>query len=120
MGSVYAIQTEDECRARFDELLEMVQEAHASRSEDDKKSLIRELKNSLAEDCRKWDESRASEIENYFYYPAIKEAHARAPSLNRKKTWDRDLDEVEFQLRYYRELLTGDRERKKVDTTRGE
>jgi hypothetical protein len=107
MGSLYAIQTEDDCRARLGELLEMAQAARVASYDDDKESLIRDLKKRLAEDRKKWDENRASRIEILFYRPAINEAHAHAPSLSRKKTWDRDLDEVAFQLKYYWQQLAG-------------
>ena len=96
--SLYGIETEDDCRARIDELLEMQRLAKAAMD----KVAIARLKTKLTE-CYTLGSTitgrdRMSKVEDIYFWPAIQEAHAFCPSLANRSAWSGGLDEVEWKL----------------------
>ncbi|SRR5258708_1566309 len=100
--SLYGIESEDDCRAKIDELLEF----HARAERAMNKESIRIIKDRLAEYRKAGNTNdgkrRMSSVEERYFWPAINEAYVRAPNLNAPKTWRDGLSEIHLNLTYYR------------------
>jgi len=96
--SLYNIETEDQCWARVDELLELTRHAKATPSV----KTIGALKNCLKEYFDLGNtikgKNRMSKVEQMFFWPSIHEAYVYAPKLNAPKRWSERLSEVEYKL----------------------
>jgi hypothetical protein len=97
--SLYGIETEDDCRARIDELLEMQRLAKAAMD----KPTIAYLKTRLTEYYTLGNtikgRNKMSKAEEIYFWPAIQEAHAFSPSVADRATWNEGLEQVEWKLK---------------------
>jgi predicted transcriptional regulator len=98
MASLYGIESEDDCRKKIDELLELHRRAEKAMN----KESIAALKSQLKDYYERADDSRMSAVERACFWPAIQEAYVRSPNLARPQTWRDGLYEIELNLRYYR------------------
>lgn len=100
--SLFGIESEDDCRRKFDELLEL--HARAERAMD--KETIAALKSQLKNYYRQGDTSvgrqKMSRVEAQYFWPAIQDAYVRAPRLSSRKTWNDGLYDIEHALRFLR------------------
>jgi hypothetical protein len=100
--SLFGIESEDDCREKIDELLELHHSAETANS----KEAIDALKSALRDYYRKADTLRGSQqmspVEQQWFWPAIQEAYVKGPKLNSRQTWNDGLYNVEYYLRYYR------------------
>jgi hypothetical protein len=100
--SLYGITTDDDCRAKIDELLKLSRQATQALT----KEKVETVKARLAEYYKigssQRGKARMSCVEQAFFWPAIAEAYVRAPNLNSPRTWREGLSEIESNLRYYR------------------
>ncbi len=96
--SLYNIETEDQCWAKVDDLLELTRHAKATPSV----KTIGALKNRLKEYFDLGNtikgKNRMSKVEQIFFWPSIYEAYVYAPKLNTPRTWSERLSEVEYKL----------------------
>lgn len=114
MTSLYGIESEDDCRAKIDELLELHARAeHAMEKESGrqlKKESIRLLKDRLEEYYKAGNtnegERRMSSVERRYFWPAVRDAYVKAPKLNSPQTWNNGLYEIHSSLTYYRQMLS--------------
>src|SRR5208283_532135 len=102
MASLYGIETEDACREKIDELLEMCCRAEQAMN----KLEIAALKFRFEEDFKEGDTQKGrdqmSDVESAFYWPAIRDAYEKAPNLTSPKMWPDGLYEIASSLRHYR------------------
>jgi hypothetical protein len=98
MPSLYGIESEDDCRKRIDELLEL----HAQAEKSMNKELIATLKSKLKDYYKQGNRTKMSAVESAYFWPAIQEAYVRSPNLASPKTWREGLYEIHSSLRYYR------------------
>jgi hypothetical protein len=102
MASLYGIESEDDCRAKIDELLEL----HHRAEEAMNKGTITVLKTRLREYYKMGDTEKGrnqmSPIESAWFWPAIQRAYVGSPNLASPKTWHDGLYEIGLNLRYYR------------------
>jgi hypothetical protein len=100
--SLYGISSNDDCRARIDELLELKERASKAMTKEE----VGAVKSRLAEYYRMGDsqegKAQMTRVEQAFFWPAIVEAYVRSPNLNSPRTWQEGLSEIESNLRYYR------------------
>ena len=100
--SLYGIKSEDDCRAKIDELLQLVAIAEQAMN----KETVRAIKDRLAEYRKAGNtseaERRMSSVERAYFWPAINETYVRAPNLNARKTWREGLSEMRLNLSYRR------------------
>ena len=100
--SLFGIESEEDCRKKLDELLEL--HARAKRAMD--KETIAALNSQLKHYYRKGDtirgRQRMSQIEAQYFLPAIQDAYVRAPRLSSRKTWNDGLYDIEHALRFLR------------------
>lgn len=110
MSNVYGITSEAECRARIDELLLRNQEAQRAPFGEE----VKVITSRLTDLYKKGNTTRAQElmspIESAYFWPAIQEAHARRPLLNKRDTWVEGLNDIEDTLKYHRPGENGSRE----------
>lgn len=102
MASLYGIETEEECRAKLDELLVLHQRAEQTRT----KETVAPLKSSLETYFKKGRTAggakQMSPVEQKYFWPAVMEAFVKAPNLARPSTWADGLYDVRFYLVYNR------------------
>ncbi len=102
MASLYGIETEDGCREKMDELLELCRRAERAMN----KLEIAILKSRLEEDYKEGDtqegRDQMSDVESTFYWPAIRDAYEKAPKLTSPKMWPDGLNDIVLSLRHYR------------------
>lgn len=102
MASLYGIETEDVCREKIDELLEMCRRAEQAMN----KLEIAVLKSRLQEDYKEGDTQKGrdqmSDVESSFYWPAIRDAYEKTPKLTSPKMWPAGLHEIASSLQHYR------------------
>jgi hypothetical protein len=98
VSNVYGIQTEDDCRAKIDELLALNAKAEETLSRED----VGAVKARLAALCDEADDKRMSKVEASYFWPAIRDAHLHAPHLGQPRTWRSKLDDIEWYLNYWR------------------
>ena len=106
MSNLYGIESESDCRAKLDELLELVQRAEKAKDRQQQKQIIVDLSSRLEEYYKKGNtekgESKMSRIEQQWFWPAVQEAHVNGPHLGRPGTWLDGLYEINLQLKHYR------------------
>jgi len=100
--SLYRIETDRECRARLDQLLETNRRA---KQELNKESVGR-INAALSEYYKLGNttkgQGKMSPIERSHFWPAIQEAHAYRPNVARPASWREGLEEIEWKLEKYR------------------
>jgi hypothetical protein len=100
--SLFGIESDEECREKIDELLEL----HARANDALNKEAIAALKSQLRDYYRKgdtnWGRQQMSQVEAQCFWPAIQEAYVRAPRLSSRRTWNEGLYEIEHSLCYLR------------------
>jgi predicted transcriptional regulator len=101
--SLYGIESEDDCRAVLDELLELNARAERAVEHRMDHESISLLKRRLEEMFKKGDTERGkrqmSQVERQYFWPTIREAYIKAPRLNSPTTWRDRLYEVGSKLR---------------------
>jgi hypothetical protein len=101
MSNLYGIEDADDCREKFNELIEMCTEAEQAKN----KKTVTELKNCLTDYHKAGDTKRGleqmSEIEKRYFWPAIYESYAII-KLNAPKTWADSLYRIKGNLQFYR------------------
>jgi hypothetical protein len=105
MSNLYGIESEADCRAKIDELLEMCLRARQAMN----KETMAVLKGRLKECYKMGDGNRRSDrmsrFESTYFWPAVQDAYLKAPKLHARMTWQDGLDQIEFYLRHYRQML---------------
>lgn len=104
--SLYGIETEEDCRAKIGELLELQDRAAQAKGKDATRRATSDLNSRLAEYHKTAGatkrESCMSAVERAYFWPAIQEAYAFRANLARPATWSAGLDEVRWKLEKHR------------------
>ena len=98
MASLWGIETEDDCRKKIDELLEL----HSVAEREMTKEALAILKSRLKEYYKQVDSRRMSRVEGQWFWPAIQSACVKGPNLGSRRTWPVGLYQIEAELRYHR------------------
>lgn len=101
MKNLYGIETQDDCRRKIDELLEMTQQAQQTMNKEEISALKSRLETYYEEGNTEKGQDQMSWVESSFFWPAIREAYINAPKLNSPKRWGTCLYEIGSSLRYY-------------------
>ena len=101
-NSLYGIETENACREKIDELLEITRRAEQAMTKLEIAALKSRLEDDYREGTAQKGQDQMSDVESTFFWPAIQDAYAKAPNLNLPKTWRDRLREIELSLRHYR------------------
>jgi hypothetical protein len=101
MSSLYGVETEQDCREKIDEVLQSPALCGTINKE-----TISALKSRLKAYHQKGNNlkgrSQMSRAERVFFWAAIHEAYIKAPNVNSRHTWQKGLQEIESNLKYYR------------------
>ena len=102
MANLYGIESEDVCRAMIDGLLEMTRRAEKNMDRENISSLRSRLVGYYGQGSTRTGCAQMSAVESAFFWPAVREAYAKAPDLSSPTTWLEGLYDVASSLRYYR------------------
>ena len=101
-NSLYGIETQEDCREKIDELLEMTRRAEKTMNKEDISVLKSCLEKYNREGNGQVGRGQMSRIESSYFWPAVREAYVKAPNLASPTTWLQSLYDIASSLRYYR------------------
>jgi len=102
MANLYGIESEDKCREKIDGLLDMTRRAEKAINKEEISVLKSRLENYYEKGRTQTGQDRMSRIESAFFWPSIREASVRTPSLASPTTSLQGLFDIASSLRYYR------------------
>jgi hypothetical protein len=108
MANLYGIDSEDACRKKIDELLEMTRRTEKAMDREEISVLKSHLEKYHREGTLEKGRDRMSRVERSFFWPAVREAYVKAPNPASQATWLQGLFDVASSLRYYRPKEKGD------------
>ena len=101
--SLYGIESEDDCRKKIDELLQLTRTAQQQMNKEAISALKIRLKHYYDMGNSNKGEAQMSAVESAYFWHAVSEAYAwGAPNLNAPNTWREKLEEVEYKLKKWR------------------
>jgi hypothetical protein len=102
MANLYGIESEEVCREKIDGLLEMTRRAEKAMNQEKVPAMRSRLETYYGKGNSQKERDQMSGVESTFFWPAVREAYAKAPNLASPTTWLEGLYDVASSLRHYR------------------
>ena len=93
--------SEDDCRKKIDELLELHYEAE-QRMDKEAIGVLKARLQQYYEKRNSKSDAEMSDVERAYFWPAIQESYVKAPNPTSRHTWQLGLHDIKLYLTNYR------------------